>query len=336
MSQIRPAAGDLFQALVENSSDAIVLVDAGGKILFLSPTSERLLGYPIADRLGRSAFENIHPDDIPQLKATFAELLRQPRVPKTIIARTQHLDGTWRHIEAVAVNRLDDPAVSAIVANFRDVTERRRAEEALRASELRLRHIVENAQDLIYYCDPDGHFTYVNPAAERVMKYTQRELLGRHFLSLIRDDYRESAKTVYSAQMTELTPHTYYEFPALTKDGETVWIGQHVQLVYDGARVAAVHAIARDITRQKHAEEGLRASEEKYRSFIERAFFAIYRSTEDGRILEANPAMVRMLGYESLKELLHVNMADICQSPADRAALLAQHRGSPGGTVEMP
>src|ERR1051325_5567463 len=97
MSQIRPAAGDLFQALVENSSDAIVLVDAGGKILFLSPTSERLLGYPIADRLGRSAFENIHPDDIPQLKATFAELLRQPRVPKTIIARTQHLDGTWRH-----------------------------------------------------------------------------------------------------------------------------------------------------------------------------------------------------------------------------------------------
>jgi PAS domain S-box-containing protein len=99
--------------------------------------------------------------------------------------------------------------------------------------------------------------------------------------------------------------------------------------------VSAVHAIARDITRQKQAEEGLRASEMKYRSLIERAFFAIYRSTEDGRILEANPAMVRMLGYGSQEELLQVNMADIYQSAADRAALLAEHRGQPGGTVEM-
>jgi len=335
MSNLRPAAGDLFQALVENSSDAIVLVDAVGRILFLSQTSERLLGYPMTDRLGRSAFENVHPDDVPHLKATFAEVLEHPRVPKTIVARTQHHDGTWRYIEAVAVNRLDDPAVNAIVANFRDVTERRRAEEALRASEVRLRHIVENAQDLIYYCDPTGHFTYVNPAAERVMKYSQQELLGRHFLSLIRDDFREQAKQVYFSQMAELTPHTYFEFPTQTSDGQTVWIGQHVQLVYDGARVAAVHAIARDITRQKLAEEALRASEAKYRSFIERAFFAIYRSTEDGRILEANPAMVRMLGFDSLDELRQVNMADIYQSPAERAALLAEHKGQPGGTVEM-
>jgi PAS domain S-box-containing protein len=335
MAESRQTAGDLFQALVEYSSDAIVLVDAKGKILFLSATSERLLGYPIAERLGQSAFANVHPDDVASLRSTFGAILREPGVPKTIVVRTLHRDGAWRYIEAVAVNRLDDPAVGAIVANFRDVTERRRAEEALRASELRLRHIVENAQDLIYYCDPTGHFTYVNPAAERVMKFSQQELLGRHFLSLIRDDFRDHAKKIYLSQLAELTPHTYYEFPAVTKDGESVWIGQHVQLVYDGARVAAVHAIARDITRQKQAEEGLRASEAKYRFFIERAFFGIYRSTEEGRILEANRAMVRMLGYDSAEELMQVNMADIYQSAADRAALLAEHRGQPGGTVEM-
>jgi len=337
MSDARPtAAGDLFQALVEHSSDAIVLVDATGKVLFLSQTSERLLGHPIAERLGKSAFEHVHPDDLPVLEAMFAELLRQPRVPMTTVVRTLHRDGGWRDIEAVAVNRLDDPTVGAIVANFRDITERRRAEDALRASEVRLRHIVENAEDMIYYCDPTGHFTYVNPAAERVMKFTQQELLGRHFLSLIRDDYRARAQQVYLSQLADLTPHTYFEFPTVTKDGETVWIGQHVQLVYDGARVAAVHAIARDITRQKQAEEGLRASEMKYRSLIERAAFGIYRSTEDGRILEANPSMLRMLGYDSIDDLMKVNMADIYQSPADRAALIEQHRGQPGGTVEMP
>jgi len=334
-SQRSPAAGDLFQALVEHSSDAIVLVDATGKVLFLSHTSERLLGYPTAERLGKSAFEHVHPDDAPILKALFAELLQQPRVPKTIVVRALHRDGRWRYIEAIAVNRLDEPAIGAIVANFRDVTERRRAEDALRASELRLRHIVENAQDLIYYCDPTGHFTYVNPAAERVMKFSQQELLGRHFLSLVRDDYREHAQKVYYAQLAELTPHTYFEFPAVTKDGDTVWIGQHVQLVYDGARVAAVHAIARDITRQKHAEEGLRASEMKYRSLIERAAFGIYRSTEDGRILEANPSFVRMLGYDSADDVMKLNMSDLYQSPAERVALIQEHRGQPGGTEEM-
>ncbi len=330
-----PATGDLFQALVENSSDAIVLVDARGKVLFLSQTSERLLGHPIAERLGKSAFEHVHPDDVARLEAVFTELLQQPRVPKTVVVRALHRDGGWRYIEAVAVNRLDEPAVGAIVVNFRDVTERRRAEDALRASELRLRHIVENAQDLIYYCNPAGHFTYVNPAAERVMKFSQQELLGRHFLSLVRDDYREAAKKVYTAQMTDLTPHTYYEFPAVTKDTDTVWIGQHVQLVYDGGRVAAVHAIARDITRQKHAEEGLRASEMKYRSLIERAAFGIYRSTEDGRILEANPSLVRMLGYDSLDDVLKLNMSEIYQSTADRMTLIEGHRGQPGGTVEV-
>jgi PAS domain-containing protein len=68
------------------------------------------------------------------------------------------------------------------------IQERQRAEDALRASEERLRHIVEHAQDLIYYCDPGGRFTYVNPAAARVMKYAEHELIGRHFLTLIRPD----------------------------------------------------------------------------------------------------------------------------------------------------
>src|SRR5206468_5256943 len=108
---------------------------------------------------------------------------------------------------------------------------------------------------------------------------------------------------------------------------DTVWIGQHVQLVFDGSTVAAVHAIARDITRQKHAEEGLRASEAKYRFFIEGAAFGIYRSTEDGRILETNPSLVHMLGYDSADDLMRVNMADLYQSAAERAQLLEQHRG---------
>jgi len=209
MSKVQPSAGDLFQALVEYSSDAIVLADATGKMLFLSHTAERLLGYPISERLGKNIFDHLHPDDVGKAQALFEELLNEPGVPKTLVVRNLHHDGGWRYIEAVAVNRLDDPAVGAVVTNFRDITERRLAEDALRESEA------------------------------------------------------------------------------------------------------------------------------KYRFFIERAVFGIYRSTENGRILEANPALARMLGYDTVDEVMTVNMADIYQSAADRARLLESHRGQPGGTAEV-
>jgi PAS domain S-box-containing protein len=134
-----------------------------GEIAFISETSRRLFGDTFEERLGQSAWDMVHADDQRAVRAAFSECLRKPRMPVTAEFRNQHKDGSWRFVEAVAVNRLDEPAVGAIVVNYRDITTRHHAEEALRSSEERLRHIVEHAQDLIYYCDPRGHFTYVNP-----------------------------------------------------------------------------------------------------------------------------------------------------------------------------
>jgi len=199
--------------------------------------------------------------------------------------------------------------------------------QALEATEARLRHIVEHAQDLIYYCDPDGRFTYVNPAAARVMKYEERELLGRHFLTLIRHDFQRPAGEFYQQQFVRQIPNTYFEFAAVTKTGEIVWIGQHVQLVYEGDTVTGVHAIARDITRQKLAEERLRQSEARYRSLIQGAAYGIYRTTVDGRILDANSALARMLGYDSVEDLMTKRMTDVYRQPSERADLIARHGG---------
>src|SRR6185503_20432829 len=98
------------------------------------------------------------------------------------------------------------------------------AEEALRATEERLRHLVEHAQDLIYYCDAVGRFTYVNPAAARVMQYEPQELVGVRFLRLIRPDFHEAANELYTRQMQQRIPNTYFEFAALEKTGAVVWI----------------------------------------------------------------------------------------------------------------
>ncbi len=337
---IRPSGApnsELFQALVENSSDAIALVDGSGIILYSSRSSERMLGFSTAERVGASAFDHIHPDDVPAVRHAFGEVLAQPGVPVASEFRVQHHNGTLLDIEAIGVNRLIDPAVGGIVVNYRDVTARKRAEQALRASEERLRRLVEYAQDLIYYCDPQGHFTYVNPAAERVMRYTQAELLGRHFLTLIRPDFRDRASQVYARQIVERTPNTYFEFPAVTKDGDSIWVGQHVQLLYEGDQIVAVQAIARDITRQKTAEDLLRKSEARYRSLIQGAAYGIYRTTLEGRILDANPAIASMLGYESAAELATHNMNDLYVVAGERARMVEQTQrdGADMGPVEV-
>jgi two-component system, cell cycle sensor histidine kinase and response regulator CckA len=198
-----------------------------------------------------------------------------------------------------------------------------------------LRHIVETAQDLIYYCDPAGHFTYVNPAAARVMRYSKEELIGRHFLTLIHPSHQSAAADFYTRQLLDQKPNTYFEFIALTKDGEKIWIGQHVQLVYDGDRIAGVHAIARDITRQKAVEQLLRGAETQYRSLMQGAAYGMYLTTIDGRIRDANPALVRMLRYDSVDDLRSHTMADIYESPADRATLVARMSTVEYGGVDV-
>ena len=315
----------LFQVLVQNSSDAVAMLDADGTIRFLSDSSARLLGYSLGERITRSALELMHPDDAPRARDSLVECLRRPGVPLAAEYRLRHKDGSWRNLEGIAVNRLDHPAIAAVVVNYRDVTDRRLAEEALRASEEHLRHIVENAQDLIYYCDREGRFTYVNPTAARVMQYAEHELIGRHFLSLVRPDYQQAAGDVYQRQMLDRTPTTYLELPAVTKTGQTIWVGQHLQLVYEGERVTAIHAITRDISRQKDADDRLRKSEARYRSLIQGAAYGIYRATVDGTILDANPALANMLGY-TVDELLALDMSAVYKSSAERGALIDRYR----------
>src|SRR5207247_479054 len=191
--------------------------------------------------------------------------------------------------------------------------------------EERLRYFVRHAQDIIYYCDTEGRFSYVNPTAARIMKYDEDELIDRHFMTLIRPDYRARAGELYSRQLIERTPNTYFEFPAMTKNGETVWVGQHVQLVYDGDEIVGVQAIARDITPQKSAEEQLRKSEARYRSLIQGAAYGIYRATMDGTIMDANPALAALLGYDSPDELMALKMSEVYWVPEERQALIERY-----------
>lgn len=121
-----------FRALIQNAKDLISVVDAEGKLIYESPSVETILGYKPEEVVGDSAFALVHPDDRSSLQETFEKVIQNPEKTLSVDLRMKHKDGSWRILEATSSNLLDHPAVRGVVANSRDVTERRRAERALR------------------------------------------------------------------------------------------------------------------------------------------------------------------------------------------------------------
>lgn len=186
-----------------------------------------------------------------------------------------------------------------------------------------LRSLITGARDIIYACDASGHFTYANPFAVEMMGYPEHEILGRHFLTLIRDDHRKAAEKFYGRQFVARALDTYFEFPAVVHSGEVLWLGQHVQLIVDNNAIVGFQAIARDITRQKDAEDRLRASEAAYRSLVQGASVGIYRSKLDGQFLDANQALATMLGYNTPADVIALQSAlEMYANPADRVPIV--------------
>ncbi|MDP9362715.1 MAG: PAS domain S-box protein [Chloroflexota bacterium] len=131
----REAGEERFRALVEQASDLISIADADGIRRYASPSFERALGYHPAELVGRPITAIGHPDDAAEAQRFFVALAAQPGAAGRIETRVLRRDGATRWLEAVATNRLDDPTVAGIVISSRDVTERKAAEEALRARE---------------------------------------------------------------------------------------------------------------------------------------------------------------------------------------------------------
>ncbi|HVC34538.1 MAG TPA: ATP-binding protein [Chloroflexota bacterium] len=120
-----------FRLLVENAYDIITVLDAAGTMRFISPSIERVLGYRPESATGQSVFSLIHPDDLPRAMTAFRQVIQQPGTAVSAQVRCRHIDNSWRVLEAVGVNLLDDPDVAGIVANLRDVTEREQASKEL-------------------------------------------------------------------------------------------------------------------------------------------------------------------------------------------------------------
>lgn len=127
-----------YRALIENEVDVVTILDADANILFESPALHRILGYQPSELVGCNAFDFVHPADKAAVRQELARVLETNEPSRPIEFGFRHKDGSWRTLESIARNLLANPAVTGIIVNSRDITERRQAEAELRKKEAAL------------------------------------------------------------------------------------------------------------------------------------------------------------------------------------------------------
>lgn len=183
---------ELFRLISENAADLIAVVDMQGNRIYNSLSYERVLGYSAEELRNSSSFEQIHPEDRERVEEGAAEA-RRTGVGRPMEYRFRHKDGTWRVLESTArVIRNSEGDPDKLVIVNRDVTERRRAAEALQRSETGFRSVVEDAPYGIFKANLTGKILMANPALEKMLGYTSEEELLK--VSLARGIYRNPAE----------------------------------------------------------------------------------------------------------------------------------------------
>jgi diguanylate cyclase (GGDEF)-like protein/PAS domain S-box-containing protein len=314
-----------FRSLVQNGSDVITVIDADGKIVYASPSSERLMGYSPAELQGVQLVTLVHPEDISMAVKALVNVAGAPGVHRAAVLRIRHKDGRWRWIETEANNLLDNPAVAGIVHNSRDITERKAVEDALRESEERFRSLTENTLDLICELQPDGRFSYVSPNYVETLGYEPAELLGTSAMDWIHaddrpkvietiglalaaaanaptsidpDDHQSLADSTGVTTDTEVSSATFRFRHA---NGSWLWFESTGKLVMSPAQEPKLVIVSREISRRLEAEEAVRRSEERFRSLVQNASDLITVIDPATKLLYQSPSSAHVLGYEPLE-----------------------------------
>jgi PAS domain S-box-containing protein len=337
---------EFYEILINSSVDGILAFDTDCRYILWNPAMERMSGMKGEEVLGRCAFE-VFPDLKKRGEdAFFMEALSGKTVISRDRYFSSPKTGQEVFYEAY-YSPLHD-AAGRIIGGFvivRDITERKRTEERLRESEKRYRDLVENSLGLISTHDMNGVLLSVNPAAARLLGYKPEEMVGRNFIEFIAPSMRPRV-SLYLAQLRhERDGHGLMR--VLTRAGEErIWMYRNMRYDEEGAasyvighaqditeRVRAEEALrkARDelelrvtdrtaelreanrtlkeqMRERERVEERLRESEARFRSLFENATIGLYRTTPDGRIMLANPTLIRMLGYSSFEEIARRNL----------------------------
>ena len=281
-----------LRSLIDATKEAVLLIDVEGKILVANETFAQRFGKSVQELKGTSMYEHLPPEVAARRKEEYDKVVGTGQPVRFWDARAD------RAYESYGYPVFDNEGRVAKVAIFAvDITERRRAEEALAAKTQELDRYFTNSLDLLCIADTDGYFRRLNPEWEKTLGYPTSELEGMKFLDLVHpDDMKATLEVVEQLSRQKDIQNFINRYRC--KDGSYRWLEWRS---YPEGKL--IYAVARDITNRKRAEEALRDSEATLRSLIDATRDALLLIDPEGKILVANETIAQGLG-RSLQELV--------------------------------
>ena len=322
------------ELILNTAGEGIYGLDLNGNTTFINPAAAWMIGWQMEELIGKVQHAVLHhsrPDGTPypREECPIYAALKDGSVHHRDDEVFWRKDGSSFPVEYISTPIRDEQGeLRGAVITFRDITERRRAEEALRESAATLAEAQRMSHVGSWDWDVVKNQAFCSDEYYRIFGVS----LGRFgwsfdkFLNCVHPEDRQRVKQAHGDALAG-KKHYNTEYRIIRPDGSERIISAQGEVRVDEAgqptrMVGTVH----DITERKRAEEALRQSEAEYRSLIQGAAYGIYRSTTEGKFLDVNPALVAMLGYDSEAELLAANLAtEIYWDSAEHAHAIAQH-----------
>ena len=305
--------------LLESVGDGILGTDTQDKVTFINSSACKMLGYSSEKLLGMNVYETIHHshadgsfysmDDCPMKKAYITGSLFS--VDDEVL---WHKDGTNFPVEYSVTPIGHDETIVGSVVVFRDITERKRAEEALHKSEEEFRVLYNNAPDMYVSVSPDdAGILLCNDTLLNKTGYSREEVIGSPILKMYHDDCIEEAKNAFQ-QFCKTGKIQDKELILKRKDGSKINVSLNVDAIKDNTG-KILHSMSswRDITDRKQAEETIKKSENRFRSLFENSPIAYQSLDENGCYLDINEELMELLGY-TREEILGKQSGDFWTS----------------------
>jgi PAS domain S-box-containing protein len=326
-----------YRTLFETALDGVVVIDAETmKMVLANKAAAEIGGFDSVEGMLETNFlDFIAPEERERVIRIMAEDMFEKDLRQVNEFRAIKKNGEKIWVSAIGV-RTEYQGRLAGLCSFRNVTERKQAEERLQQSEENLKAYLESAPDGIYINDLKGTFLYGNKKAEEIMGYKREELIGKSFLHLKILPGKHLAKAGKLLVLNVMgKPTGPDEFEMIRKNGSHVWVEINTTPVKQQEGTVVI-GFVRDITKRKQAEEALRESEERYRSIVNLSgevgeAVIMLQDTEQGEATHifVSDQWPRITGY-SRKELLGMSFFDLVL-PQNRQASLERHRRKMSG-----
>ncbi|MCX6175343.1 MAG: PAS domain S-box protein [Ignavibacteriales bacterium] len=299
-----------YRTMIEFAHDIVWTLNTQGNFTFINSSGEKLTGHKISDWIGKSFIPLIFHEDLQKAEEIFLQTLKG--ISQSFDVRIYDIHGKIVILSVNTVPIYQDGSVVETVSFGRDITEQMQAEESLKASEEKYRHLVENLgkEYFFYRHGRDGVFTYVSNSMTDILGYSKQEFLAHHTEHHTDNSINKEAvkRTELSIQGKQQAP---YEVEIYHKDKSIRRLKVTETPLYDDkGRVFAIEGIARDITERKRAEEALLSSEARYRNLYEHVPVMNFTIDLSGKTISVNRFGAAELGY-TVEELVGKSVLDI-------------------------